>query len=118
MSNQPGTDTHKGLHRTWHGWRKPLKSGRTNSCTVTFDYGERGFRTLVAPNFRAACDAAAERWGADWIGDPTYSTAETIFNDVTGWTKAQHGQDFGASDHWRRKTSRFRRSGVGYNDRG
>jgi hypothetical protein len=109
-----GTDTHKGLHRTWNGWRKPLKSGRTNSCTVTFNYGERGFRTLVAPNFRAACEAAAARWGDDWRGEPCYSTAETIFNDLTGWTKSQHGQDFGSSDHWRRKAREFRRSGESY----
>jgi hypothetical protein len=105
------TNTHRALIRTWHGFRKSLRSGGNRSCTVTFNYGERGLRTLVAPNFRAACDDAAARWGADWLGEPCYSTPDTIYNDLTGYTKAQHGQDFGASDHWRRKTDRFRRTG-------
>jgi hypothetical protein len=113
-----GTKTHMDLHRTWNGWRKPLRSGRTSQCTVTFNYGQRGYRTLVAKNFRVACEDAAIRWGSDWIGHPCYSTPETIYNDLTGFTKSQHGQDFGASDHWARKTERYRRSAIGYDERG
>jgi hypothetical protein len=105
---------HKHLHRTWGGFRKALRGGGNRSCTVTFNYGARGRRTLVAPNFKAACDDAAARWGADWIGEPCYSTPDTIYNDLTGWTKHEHGQGFGASDHWQRKGERFRRTSRSY----
>ena len=108
------TDTNKNLHRTWGGFRKAIRSGQTRSCTVTFNYPERGLCLVVAPSFRAACLEAAERWGADWIGEPCYSTPETIFNDLAGWTKHEHGQDFGQSDHWQRKRDRFRRTGQPY----
>src|SRR5438105_14894238 len=109
------TDTNKRLIRTWNGFRGQIRRGRVGSCTVTFNYGQRGLKTLVAPNFRAACEDAAARWGDDWIGEPAYSTPDTIYNDLTGWTKANHGQDFGSTNHDQRNRERFRRTGQSYN---
>ena len=87
------------LHRTWGGLRKSLRDSRTRGCTVTFNYADGSFCTVVAPSFRAACLEATARWGADWIGEPCYSTVDTIYNDLTGWTKQNHGQDFTVDMH-------------------
>lgn len=101
---------------TWNGLRNEVRTGQTRSVTVTFDYGGGELRTLVAPNRKDAFRMASERWGWGWVGEPCISTPDSILNDLTGWTKHEHGKDFGSSDHWRRKSERYRRSAIGYND--
>jgi hypothetical protein len=66
--------------------------------TVTFNYGG-SLRTVVASSFRAAVLEAVSRWGNDYSGDPCVSSPETIYNDLTGWTKRNHGQDFSTDMH-------------------
>jgi hypothetical protein len=90
---------HDGLHRGWNGLRKQIaRNGRERSVTVTFNYGG-SLRTVVAPSYRAAVLDAVARWGNDYTGNPCVSSPDTIYNDLTGWTKRNHGQDFGVDMH-------------------
>jgi hypothetical protein len=98
--------------------RTQLSSGGDrHSVTVTFNYGGE-LRTLVAPNRKAAYQTASTRWGWGWDGEPVVSSPDTIFDDVTGWTAAQNGQDFSVGDSAARKRDHYRRTGTSYNARG
>ena len=67
--------------------------GHRRSVTVTFRY-QFGLRTLVARNRNLAWKQARERWGEGWIGAPVVSSPESIYRDITGETRTEHGQDF------------------------
>jgi hypothetical protein len=58
-------------------------------CTVTFNYGGH-LRTLVARNRGEALDEAGRRRGPLWDGLPVFSTALSIYRDVTGETRRRH----------------------------
>jgi multidrug efflux pump subunit AcrB len=104
------TDTNKGLHRTWGGLRSSVRpGGDQSSVTVTFDYGGN-LRTIVSRSVRAAVAEAEARWGNDYANDPVVSSPESIFNDLTGWTKRNHGQDFHRDMHSDLRNERRRRT--------
>jgi len=108
------TDTNIGRLKGWHGTRAPLaRGGDSRTVTVTFAYNGE-LRTLVAPSRRAAFDKARIAWGDTWDGEPCVSTPDSIYDDLTGWTAAQHGQDLTTDTIKLAKRDRFRRTGQSY----
>jgi hypothetical protein len=108
-----------GGYRTFGGVpRSQISPGADRrSVTVTFDYGG-DLRTIVAPSRKAAFAEASARWGWGWDGEPVVSSPDTIYDDLTGWTAAQHGQNFTSGDAKVRRRDSYRRTGRSYYKRG
>ena len=70
-----------------------MKELRAPSVTATFAYGKHDLRTLVADSRQSAFEQARRRWGEGWIGEPCFSTPQTILRDLTGVTALEHGGD-------------------------
>lgn len=91
-------------------YKKLSRPAEEYSVTVTFHYPDE-WRVVVAANRAAAFAEARAKWGDGWEGEPTVSTPETIYRDLIGDTRAQHGQDLGTDGWWASRRDRYRRTG-------
>lgn len=74
------------------------RSAKARGVIATFAYGKDDLRTLVGDSRAHAYALARRRWGDGWIGEPTFSTPNSIYRDVTGVTRREHGADLGATE--------------------